>query len=99
MAPPAAAGAFAVSFMAYDLEDGVSRLPSGHWPGTGHDLLQAVLWTLVLRADSAEAASARAEEILVTRSRTEGMLVNPHMEGYTAVGAARPCEPVAEVQA
>ena len=45
------------------------------------------------------AARERAEEILVTRSRTEGLLVHPHMEGWTAVGAARPCEPAAEVRA
>ena len=47
----------------------------------------------------AEAARARAEEILVTRTRTDGMLVHPHMEGWTAVGAARPCTPAAAVQA
>ncbi len=99
MAPPSASGAFAVSFIAYDLEDGVSRLPAGHWPDPNPDVLQGVLWTLILRASDAEAAKVRAEEILVTRTRTDGMLVHPHMEGWTAVGAARPCEPSAEVQA
>ena len=44
------------------------------------------------------AAQERAEEILVTRTRTQGLLVHPHMEGWTAVGAARPCESL-EVQA
>lgn len=97
MAPPVVSGAFAVSFIAYDLEDGVSRLPAGHWPGTEQQILQGVLWTLILRAPDAEAAKARAEEILVTRTRTDGMLVHPHMEGWMAVGAARPCEPSAEV--
>ncbi|RKZ13498.1 hypothetical protein DRQ53_03025 [bacterium] len=99
MAPPSEAGAFAVSFIAYDLEDGVSRLPVGHWPGSGYEFLQAVLWTIVLRAEDAAAARARAEELLVTRTRTSGMLVHPHMEGYTAVGAARPCKTTTEVQA
>lgn len=98
MAPPAEAGAFAVSFIAYDLEDGVSPLPHGDWPAPGHDMLQGILWTIVLRADDAVSASARAEEILVTRTRTQGLLVHPHMEGWTAVGAARPCESM-EVQA
>jgi len=99
MAPPPEPGAFAVSFIAYDLEDGVSRLPTGHWPDTKQDVLRAVLWTLILHALDREAAMARAEEILVTRTRTNGMLVHPHMEGWTAVGAARPCNPSAEVQA
>ena len=99
MAPPVEAGAFAVSFIAYDLEDGVSPLPHGHWPKNDQEMLHGILWTLVLRAKDADAARERAEEILVTRSRTEGMLVHPHMEGWTAVGAARPCEPAAEVQA
>ena len=99
MAPPPAPGAFAVSFIAYDLEDGVSRIPTGHWPGTKQDVLLGLLWTLILRAPDGETARGRAEEILVTRARTEGMLVHPHMEGWTAVGAARPCEPSAEVQA
>jgi hypothetical protein len=87
-----------VSFIAYDLEDGVSRLPHGHWPAPEHEMLQGILWTIVLRADDAVAARERAEEILVTRTRTQGLLVHPHMEGWTAVGAARPCESM-EVQA
>jgi hypothetical protein len=99
MAPPVESGAYAVSFVAYDLEDGVSRLPHGLWPARDHEILQGVLWTIVLHAASADAARERAEEILVTRSRTDGLLVHPHMEGWTAVGAARPCEPAAEVRA
>lgn len=98
MAPPVEAGAFAVSFIAYDLEDGVSRLPHGHWPAPEHEMLKGILWTIVLRAGDATAAQERAEEILVTRTRTQGLLVHPHMEGWTAVGAARPCESM-EVEA
>lgn len=99
IAPPAESGAFAVGFIAYDLEDGVSRLPAGHWPAPTHEKLEALLWTIVLRAEDADRARARAEEILVTRTRTHGMLVHPHMEGWMAVGRPRPCEPAAEVQA
>jgi hypothetical protein len=98
MAPPVEAGAFAVSFVAYDLEDGVSRLPHGDWPAPDHEMLQGILWTIVLRGADAAAAQERAEEILVTRTRTQGLLVHPHMEGWTAVGAARPCESM-EVEA
>lgn len=99
MAPARASGAFAVGFIAYDLDDGVSRLPAGHWPAAGHEKLEALLWTIVLKAEDADRARARAEEILVTRTRTQGLLVHPHMEGWTAVGRPRPCEPAAEVQA
>ena len=99
IAPPSASGAFAVAFMAYDLEDGVSRLPAGHWPARDHEILEAQLWTIVLRADDADRARTRAEEILVTRTRTRGLLVHPHMEGWMAVGRPRSCEPAAEVQA
>jgi hypothetical protein len=98
MAPPVESGAFAVSFVAYDLEDGVSRLPHGDWPAADHEMLRGILWTIVLRAADADAAQERAEEILVTRTRTQGLLVHPHMEGWTAVGAARPCESM-EVEA
>jgi hypothetical protein len=99
IAPVAASGAFAVAFIAYDLEDGVSRLPAGHWPAPGHEKLEAQLWTIVLKADDAARALSRAEEILVTRTRTRGLLVHPHMEGWMAVGRPRPCQPAAEVQA
>jgi hypothetical protein len=99
MAPPAVSGAFAVGFVAYDLEDGVSRLPLGHWPDPGLKIATGVLWTLTLRAPDADRARARAEEILVTRTRTQGMLVHPHMEGWRAVGTPRPCDPVPEVPA
>jgi hypothetical protein len=61
-------------------------------------MLRGILWTIALRADDAVSAQARAEEILVTRTRTQGLLVHPHMEGWTAVGAARPCESM-EVEA
>ncbi|MBN1879627.1 hypothetical protein JW823_05910 [bacterium] len=39
-----------------------------------------VLWTLVLKAESLDAARRIAEDIAVTRSRTEGLLANPHYE-------------------
>lgn len=40
------------------------------------------LWTLVLQADSKEQAEAIAQEIAVTESRGEGLLLNPHYQEY-----------------
>ncbi len=39
-----------------------------------------ILWTLVLKAESREAAEALATEITVTKSRESGLLLNPHFQ-------------------
>jgi len=39
-----------------------------------------VLWTLRLVADSPEDARAMAEEIAITRSQSQGILMNPHFQ-------------------
>lgn len=50
----------------------------------GYDAVSAVetgvLWTLRLKADSPEAARAMAEEIAITRSQSQGILMNPHFQ-------------------
>lgn len=43
-------------------------------------LLRGVLWTLELDCDGAEQARRLAEEIAVTRTRTQGLLMNPHYQ-------------------
>ncbi len=88
-------GHYAVPLLAWDLEDGLSPLPGGHWPDGQRVRLRGVLWTLVLRADSVDAASARAEELAVTRARRKGLLVHPHMQGYAPIGPALALEPAA----
>lgn len=41
-----------------------------------------VLWTMHLIADSEEQARAMAEDITVTRSQGQGILMNPHYQQY-----------------
>ena len=91
----ASAEHFAVPLVAWDREDSIGALPGGHWPDGSATRLRAVLWTLVLRATSAEAASSRAEELAVTRARRQGLLVHPHMQGFAPVGPALALAPAA----
>jgi phosphoribosylformylglycinamidine (FGAM) synthase PurS component len=46
---------------------------------TVREVVAGTLWTIVLQADDEEARRA-AEEITVTKSRTEGLLMNPHYQ-------------------
>ena len=41
-----------------------------------------VLWTLRLLADSEQRAREMAEDITVTRSQSQGLLLNPHFQQY-----------------
>ncbi|MCD6360328.1 MAG: phosphoribosylformylglycinamidine synthase subunit PurS [Armatimonadetes bacterium] len=43
---------------------------------------RGVLWTMRLVADSEERAIAMAEDITVTRSQDQGLLMNPHFQDY-----------------
>jgi hypothetical protein len=86
---PAGPGHFAVPLAVWDRESAVDALPAGSWPDPACSRLRAVLWTLTLKADSATSAAARAEQLAVTRARRQGLLLNPHMEGFAAVGPAR----------
>ncbi len=81
-------GAYAVNVLVTDPEsgsgDGILGALQGRL-GYGDnvaDVIAGNLWTLVLRADSKELAEAVAEEIAVTRSRGEGLLLNPHYQEY-----------------
>lgn len=79
-------GAFAVPVVSWDREDGVGPLPGGHWPDATATRIRGVLWTLILRAEDADSAAARAAELVATRARRQGLLVHPHMQGWTAWG-------------
>lgn len=46
---------------------------------------QGILWTLLLAADSADEARSTAEAITVTKSRDQGLLVNPHFQSWEIV--------------
>ncbi len=91
-------GLYAVPLLVYDRETGVRPL-AGRSPQPGVTHLRGVLWTLVLAGDDAGAVSRRAEDIALTRHRRQGLLVNPHMEGWAWVGAPRPLGPITEVEA
>jgi len=65
------------------------RAPAGYTAvdvvafGLGQDgpVLSGVLWRLVIQGD-AKTAAPLADQLAVARSRKEGLLVNPHMEGW-----------------
>jgi len=43
-------------------------------------LLTGTLWTMVLAAESPERARQMAEDIAVTKARSQGLLMNPHFQ-------------------
>jgi len=45
-------------------------------------LLRGTLWTIVLAADDPQQARQAAEDIAVTRSQDQGLLMNPHYQQY-----------------
>lgn len=69
---PAPAGAVAVD---------VVSLPLGE-PGP---VLSGVVWRLVLAADQGQSPRRLAERLAVTRSGDQGLLINPHQQGWLAV--------------
>jgi hypothetical protein len=74
-----------VTLASWDRETGLSPLPHGAWPErTRRARLQ--LWTLALRAATGEVARAVATDCAVATQRDQGLLVNPHMEGWTMLG-------------
>jgi hypothetical protein len=47
------------------------------------------VWRIAVRATSEKAAIAEAERMLVSRSRREGLLLNPHYQRYDIIGTKR----------
>jgi hypothetical protein len=47
------------------------------------------VWRLLIRAKDAEDAAGKAQELAVTRSRREGLLLNPHYQEYEIISAIR----------
>ena len=60
--------------------DILGQLSHTQWGEKIRGLQTGTLWILHLRASTAEAAKKVAEEIAVTRSRGQGLLVNPHYQ-------------------
>lgn len=48
-----------------------------------------ISWHFALRADTSEEARAITEEIVVTRKRDRGLLLNPNYQGYRFLGAKK----------
>ncbi|MCX5753298.1 MAG: hypothetical protein NTW97_06570, partial [Candidatus Krumholzibacteria bacterium] len=47
------------------------------------------VWRLVVSAPSEQAALAAAEKMLVSRSRREGLLLNPHYQTWEILATTR----------
>jgi hypothetical protein len=47
------------------------------------------VWRLIVRAASREGALEVAERMIVSRSRREGLLLNPHYQRYEIIGSSR----------
>ncbi|HSG29564.1 MAG TPA: hypothetical protein VLA34_13875, partial [Candidatus Krumholzibacterium sp.] len=49
-------------------------------------VISGEVWRLIVRAADEEEARSRVEEMAVTRSRREGLLLNPHYQQYGFIG-------------
>ena len=47
------------------------------------------VWRIVVSAPSERSALAEVDRMLVSRSRREGLLLNPHYQGYEVIGVKR----------
>jgi len=81
--------ATSMALAAWDREVGVRALPHGRWPNADVQLLRGHLWTLHVLVDDEARARSLAESVAVTTSRSQGLLIHPHVEGWAAVGSAR----------
>lgn len=71
-----------LSFAVWQHEGATGPLPAGPWPDRQRRATRLVLWSLGLPAGREAELAPRA---LVARSRREGLLVNPHVEGLAQV--------------
>jgi len=46
------------------------------------------VWRILVRAEDAEEAARKVEEMAVTRSRKHGLLLNPHYQAFEFIGTA-----------
>ena len=46
------------------------------------------VWRILVRADGAEEAARKVEEMAVTRTRKQGLLLNPHYQAFEFIGTA-----------
>ena len=78
-------GLYSVEVLVTELNGGGAALREAlqaQWPGAQaiQELSAGILWTLILKAESAAQARQIAEEIAVTRRVNKGLLINPHYQ-------------------
>lgn len=56
---------------------------------TVSDVKAGEVWRLIVRATSPEEAAGKIESMLITRSRREGLILNPHYQKYEIVSSRR----------
>lgn len=93
-APPAGDGLFALDCLIRekrpDREIGFTERLNGRLRGVSVSKLKyGEVWRLIVGAPSSEAALADVERMLVSRSRREGLLLNPHYQHYEILSTAR----------
>ena len=93
-AAPAGAGLFALDCLIRekrpDREIGFAERLNGRLRGVFVSKLKhGEVWRLITSAPSSEAALADVERMLVSRSRREGLLLNPHYQQYEILSATR----------
>jgi hypothetical protein len=73
-----------------DRETGFAERLNGRLKGVAvSNMKYGEVWRLIVSAPSREAALAETERMLVSRSRREGLLLNPHYQLYEIIAAAR----------
>jgi hypothetical protein len=87
LALPQHPGTAARSLVAWQRDEAVLPLPRGRWPAPAQGVVRLQLWTLMLRADADGEAERLAEEAAIARTREQGLLVHPHMQGWAWLGA------------
>ncbi len=85
--PPRRDGAYELNVLVYDLDEDpgeglLAALRQTPWGGAVEKIRAGVLWTLLLRAEGPEEAKRIAEEIALTKSRSKGLLANPHYQAF-----------------
>jgi hypothetical protein len=73
-----------------DRETGFTERLNGRLRGVAVSKLKyGEVWRLIARASSGESALADVEKMLVSRSRREGLLLNPHYQQYEILSTTR----------
>lgn len=53
------------------------------------DLKAGEVWRVIIRGRNEDEAAKRIKEMIITRSRREGLLLNPHYQGFEIISSTR----------